>query len=50
MLSVEEGGPPSRPVYAEGMRARAATQVQTPVEPGTIEVRATVTLTVEIAP
>ena len=51
VLSVEEGGPLSRPVYAEGMQTRAAAApVQTPVEPGTIEVRATVTLTVEIAP
>jgi hypothetical protein len=50
VLSVEEGGPVSRPVYAEGMQARAAAPVQTPVEPGTIEVRARVTLTVEIAP
>ena len=50
VLSAEEGGQQSRPVYAEGMRARAAAPVQTPVEPGTLEVRATVTLTVEIAP
>jgi uncharacterized protein len=51
VLSAEEGGQPSRPVYAEGMQARAAASpVQTPVEPGTIEVRATVILTVEIAP
>lgn len=51
VLSAEEGGQLSRPVYAEGMQARAAAlPVQTPVEPGTIEVRATVTLTVEIAP
>jgi uncharacterized protein YggE len=51
VLSAEEGGPQSRPVHAESMRARAAAPpVQTPVEPGTIEVRATVTLTVEIAP
>jgi uncharacterized protein YggE len=50
VLSVEEGGPLSRPVYAEGMQARAAAPVQTPVEPGTIEVRARGTLTVEIAP
>jgi uncharacterized protein len=50
VLSVEEGGPVARPVYAEGMQARAAAPVQTPVEPGTIEVRARVTLTVEIAP
>jgi len=51
VLSAEEGGQLSRPVYAEGMQARAAAlPVQTPVEPGTIEVRATVTLTIEIAP
>jgi uncharacterized protein len=51
VLSAEEGGQLSRPAYAEGMQARAAaTPVQTPVEPGTVEVRATVTLTVEIAP
>jgi uncharacterized protein YggE len=50
VLSVEEGGPVSRPVYAEGMQARGAAPVQTPIEPGTIEVRARVTLTLEIAP
>jgi uncharacterized protein len=50
VLSVEEGGQVSRPVYAEGIRARAAAPVQTPVEPGTVEVQATLTLTVEIAP
>jgi uncharacterized protein YggE len=50
VLSVEEGGPLERPRYAEGMQARAAAPVQTPVEPGTIEVRARVTLTVEIVP
>jgi uncharacterized protein YggE len=50
VLRAEEGGPAARPVYAEGMRARAATQVQTPVEPGTIDVRAMVTLTVEVGP
>jgi uncharacterized protein len=51
VLSAEEGGQLSRPVRAESMQMRAApAPVQTPVEPGTIEVRATVTLTVEIAP
>jgi uncharacterized protein YggE len=51
VLSVEEGGHTMRPVYAEGVQARAAAApVQTPVEPGTIEVRAMVTLTVEGAP
>lgn len=51
VLSAQEGEQLSRPAYAEGMQARAAAPpVQTPVEPGTLEVRATVTLTVEIAP
>jgi uncharacterized protein YggE len=51
VLSAEEGRQPSRPVYAEGMQARAAAApVETPVEPGTLEVRAALTLTVEIAP
>jgi uncharacterized protein len=51
VLSAEESGPPSRPVHAESMQMRAAAApVQTPVEPGTIEVRTTVTLAVEIAP
>jgi uncharacterized protein YggE len=50
VLSVDEGGPAPRPLYAEPMRARAAASAQTPVEPGTLEVRTMVTLTVEIAP
>jgi uncharacterized protein YggE len=50
VLNVEEGGATPRPLYAEPMRARAAAPVQTPVEPGTLEVRTLVTLTVEIAP
>lgn len=50
VLRAEEGGAQPRPVYAAGVQARAAPPVQTPVEPGTIEVRATSTLTVEIAP
>ena len=50
VLNVDEGGQPIRPVYeaAESMRA-AGVAAQTPVEPGTIDVRATVTLTFEIA-
>lgn len=52
ILRVEEGGPTTRPVmeYAMergDMRAQAAT---TPIESGSIDVRATVTLTVEVAP
>jgi uncharacterized protein YggE len=48
VLFAEESGPVVRPVYArmEAMQARA--DAPTPVEPGTIEVRATVTLTVEV--
>lgn len=50
VLFVEESSPMVRPVYKEMMEARAqAADVSTPVEPGTIEVRAMVTLTVEIA-
>ena len=50
VLFAEESGPVVRPVYAamDAIEAKAA-NVQTPVEPGTIEVRAVVTLTVEVA-
>lgn len=49
VLFAEESGPTVRPVYAamEQVQAKAG-DVQTPVEPGTIEVRAIVTLTVEV--
>jgi uncharacterized protein YggE len=51
VLVAEEGGQPTRPVYTAAMPARAGpAPVQTPVEPATLEVHATVTLTVEIAP
>jgi uncharacterized protein YggE len=51
VLAAEEGGLPPRPVLARTMEARAAPALpETPVEPGTIEVRASVGLTVEIAP
>ena len=52
VLQVDEGGQPIRPIFAEAamLRARADAAPPTPVEPGTIEVRASVTLTVEIAP
>ena len=48
VLSVEAGGSHIRPLYAMEARAMAAPQ-QTPVEPGTIEVSATVTLVVEVS-
>jgi uncharacterized protein YggE len=49
VLFAEESGPTVRPVYAAmEMAAQKAGDVQTPVEPGTIEVRAIVTLTVEV--
>jgi len=51
VLRAEEGGPiVVQPVMAEAMAMRAeAAAPPTPVEPGTIEVRATVSLTVEIS-
>lgn len=51
VLHVEEGGTIIRPVeYGETMGAmRAAAAAPTPIESGSIDVRATVTLTVEIA-
>jgi uncharacterized protein len=51
VLRVDEGGQPMRPVFAEAMTMRASDSAAppTPVEAGTIEVRASVTLAVEIA-
>jgi uncharacterized protein len=51
VLQVVEGGQPVRPVFAEAMTMRASESAAppTPVEPGTIEVQASVTLVVEIA-
>ena len=50
VLSVAEGEPVVvRPVSNVMMAARAEYAVPTPVEPGTIDIRASVTLTVEIA-
>jgi uncharacterized protein YggE len=49
VLYAEEGSPVVRPVYAAMDMAREKTaEFATPVEPGTIEVRAIVTLTVEV--
>jgi len=50
VLHVDGGGQPIRPVFSQAMAMRADDSAPpTPVEPGTIEVQATVTLTVEIA-
>ncbi len=50
VLFAEESSPVVRPLYAQMEMAQAkAADVSTPVEPGTIEVRASVTLTVEVA-
>ncbi len=48
VLSVSEGGSPMVPVR-EVAFARADTAAATPIEPGTIEVTATVSLTIEVA-
>lgn len=48
VLSVVESGSPVYPVR-EMAYARAADAASTPIEPGTIEVRATVSLTVEVS-
>jgi uncharacterized protein len=52
VLEVNESGQPIRPIYAQAdsMRVSAAAAPPTPVEAGTIDVRASVTLTLEIAP
>jgi uncharacterized protein YggE len=51
ILKVEEGGQPIQPVFAEAkmMRASDMSAAPTPIEAGTIEVHATVSLLVEIA-
>lgn len=51
VLAVEESGPVAIPYQTIALqRAEAAQSVPTPVEPGTINVRALVKLTVEVAP
>jgi uncharacterized protein YggE len=52
VLMVEEGGQGVRPVYARMERTleAQAASAPTPVEPGTIDVHATVTLTLEVKP
>jgi len=50
VLRVDEGGQPMRPVYAEAMTMKASdSAAPTPVVAGTIEVRASVSLAVEIS-
>ena len=44
VVYAEEGGPTVRPVFYDAMEARTAAASKTPVEPGTVEVRATVTV------
>jgi uncharacterized protein YggE len=52
VLEVQQSGgmQPPRPVIMGMMRAEAAAAPPTPIEPGAIEVRAEVTLRVEVAP
>jgi hypothetical protein len=48
--SITEGERTIQPVYRQAMSARAeAAQAPTPVEPGTVDVRSTVTLTAEVS-
>jgi uncharacterized protein len=51
LLRVEDGEPPRVvPVRAEMMMMKSADTAPTPVEPGEIQVRATVTVTAEVGP
>jgi len=50
IASITEGERTIQPIYRQAMSARAeAAQAPTPVEPGTVEVRSTVTLTAEVS-
>lgn len=49
IVYAEETSAPVRPLYADVMEARTAAATKTPVEPGTIEVNATVTIALGIA-
>jgi uncharacterized protein YggE len=50
VLTAEEAGLPPRPIKPMALETRAGPALaETPVEPGTLEIRATVMLTVEIA-
>lgn len=50
ILSVEEGQPPTVQPYRVAMMAEMAARADTPVEAGEVEVRASVTMTVELEP
>jgi uncharacterized protein len=52
VLRVDEGGQAVRPIYAQAEMARTsmAGAAPTPVEPGTLDIQASVSLVVEIAP
>ena len=51
LVRVEDGEPPRViPLRAEMMMAKSADSAQTPVEPGEVQVRATVTVTAEVGP
>jgi len=50
VVSVEESGTPVVPVLRQSVSTMAAEAAPTPVEPGTIDVKASVVLTVEVAP
>ena len=50
ILSAEEGSTPIRPIYTAMEKHSMTADISTPIEPGALEVRATVRLTVEIAP
>jgi len=50
IASITEGERTIQPIYRQAMTARAeVAQAPTPVEPGTVEVRSTVTLTAEVS-
>ena len=50
IISVNEGERMVQPIYRQAMAARAeAASAPTPVEPGTVEVRSTVSMTVEVS-
>jgi uncharacterized protein YggE len=50
IVSVNEGERLVQPIYRQAMAARAeAASAPTPVEPGTVELRSTVSMTVEVS-
>ena len=50
IISVNEGERVVQPVFRQGLTARAeAASAPTPIEPGTVEIRSTVSMTVEVS-